>query len=84
MMIEYIAAMVSFLMPFYLAAMIYEILKSKSYDTLNIVKVVGCVTLIGCAYLYLEPKQRYMSIGLIIVLALSLTITIAFGRLFRK
>lgn len=83
-MIEYIAAVVSFLMPFYLASMIYELLVRKKYDVISIGKVIVCTLLISGAYLYLQPKQRLIAAGLAIVLAISLTIAILFGKLFKK
>jgi hypothetical protein len=82
--IEYLAALVSFLMPFYLAVLAYDLFKTKSYNVINMAKIVICASLIGGAYIYLQAAQRTIAIALVLVLVVAIAIAILFGRLFKR
>jgi len=82
--IEYMAALVSFLLPFYLASIVYELFKMKGYSALNVAKLVISIVLLTISYWYLQSAQRNIAIAYVIALAIVMAIAISLMKLFKK
>ena len=73
--------MTAFLLPFYVASIIYYIFKTKKYKYFDILQSVLGIAFIAIAYIYLKPLQRRYVIGMIIALVVTFTLTFTFLRL---
>jgi hypothetical protein len=81
--IEFISRLVVFLLPLYIVAKIYSIIRTREYNYLNIIITGVCIVILIVAYLFLTPGQRYYPLAMLIVLIITLSVTLTIAKIFK-
>lgn len=78
--IEYLAALTSFLLPIWIAVDIYVLVKKRDYQYFSLIKLGLYVLILTGAYCFLTGPQRAVSIALSASLALIIFTTNAVSK----
>jgi hypothetical protein len=81
--VNYVAILIAFLLPVYMLAYLYNMIKAKRQDLIGSVKLIVGILIIVAAYICIEPIQRYYIMLMLAVVVFVILVVMVVGQAFK-
>jgi hypothetical protein len=81
--LEHLAALSAFLLPIYIASVVYYMIRTRQFKYLDIIQVLAGSIVVTISYIHLQPMQRLYALGMMISIIVIFALVMAIAKLFK-
>lgn len=81
--VNYVAILIAFLLPVYMLAYLYNLIRAKRHDLISFIKIIVGILIIIAAYRCIEPIQRYYIMLMIAVVVFVILVVMVVEKAFK-